>query len=140
MKSIRISDELYQQVQGEALLMSRSIAQQLEHWSLLGRQLEHHLSREEVHALLRERTQIGLPATTAPPLEISLQLALKHWQEATESLPVRLRQAFARLLKRHTALTYSQFQQLPPRERVQLVQTLLRSEWPTTGHVTAVPV
>src|SRR5256885_15195880 len=40
MKSIRISDDAYALVQQEAALMSRSIAQQLEHWAKLGAALE----------------------------------------------------------------------------------------------------
>ena len=40
MKSIRISDDAYALAQQEAALMSRSIAQQLEHWARLGAALE----------------------------------------------------------------------------------------------------
>src|SRR5438105_3500101 len=40
MKSIRIADHIYDLAQQEAALMSRSIAQQLEHWAQLGAALE----------------------------------------------------------------------------------------------------
>lgn len=40
MKSIRIADDLYAAVQQEGALMTRSIAQQLEHWARLGAALE----------------------------------------------------------------------------------------------------
>ena len=40
MKSIRISDDAYAMAQQEAAVMSRSIAQQLEHWAKLGAALE----------------------------------------------------------------------------------------------------
>jgi ParD-like antitoxin of type II bacterial toxin-antitoxin system len=40
MKSIRIADDLYSAVQQEGALMTRSIAQQLEHWARLGAALE----------------------------------------------------------------------------------------------------
>jgi hypothetical protein len=40
MKSIRIADEVYSLAQQEAAVMSRSIAQQLEHWAKLGAALE----------------------------------------------------------------------------------------------------
>lgn len=38
--SIRISDELYELAQAEARVMSRSLAQQLEHWARLGFAME----------------------------------------------------------------------------------------------------
>jgi len=40
MKSIRIADDVYSLAQQEAAVMSRSIAQQLEHWAKLGAALE----------------------------------------------------------------------------------------------------
>lgn len=40
MKAIKVSDTLYSDAQSEAAMMSRSIAQQLEHWANLGRMLE----------------------------------------------------------------------------------------------------
>jgi hypothetical protein len=40
MKSIRIADDLYAAVQQEGAVMTRSIAQQLEHWARLGAALE----------------------------------------------------------------------------------------------------
>src|SRR5882762_8842644 len=40
MKSARISDEIYDLAQQEAAVMSRSIAQQLEHWARIGAAIE----------------------------------------------------------------------------------------------------
>lgn len=40
MKSIRISESVYDLAQQEASVMSRSIAQQIEHWANLGAALE----------------------------------------------------------------------------------------------------
>ena len=40
MKSIRISDDVYELAQQEAAMMRRSIAQQVEHWAGLGAALE----------------------------------------------------------------------------------------------------
>lgn len=39
-QSIRISEKLYELARQEAVLMSRSLAQQLEHWAKLGAALE----------------------------------------------------------------------------------------------------
>ena len=53
MKSIRIGDEWYAQVQQEAALMSRSIAQQLEHWGRIGAALEAAgVTHDQVRAIL----------------------------------------------------------------------------------------
>jgi hypothetical protein len=53
MKSIRISDEWYAQVQQEAALMSRSIAQQIEHWARIGAALESAgVTQDQVRAIL----------------------------------------------------------------------------------------
>lgn len=53
MKSIRIGDEWYAQVQQEAALMSRSIAQQLEHWARIGAALEAAgVTQDQVRAIL----------------------------------------------------------------------------------------
>jgi len=39
-KSIRISDQLYDMAASSAVLMHRSLAQQIEHWAALGQALE----------------------------------------------------------------------------------------------------
>lgn len=39
-KSIRISDGLYEIAASEAILMHRSLAQQIEHWAAIGQALE----------------------------------------------------------------------------------------------------
>ena len=39
-KSIRISDDLYEIATTEAVLMHRSLAQQVKHWAALGQALE----------------------------------------------------------------------------------------------------
>lgn len=53
MKSIRISDAWYAQVQQEAALMSRSIAQQIEHWARIGAALESAgVTQDQVRAIL----------------------------------------------------------------------------------------
>ncbi len=70
MKSIRIGDEWYAQVQQEAALMSRSIAQQLEHWARMGAALEAAgVTQDQVRAILggdlrvRERAFMKLGLT-----------------------------------------------------------------------------
>lgn len=45
-KSIRISDELYELALSEAALASRSLAQQVEHWSRIGAALDQQQSAE----------------------------------------------------------------------------------------------
>jgi ParD-like antitoxin of type II bacterial toxin-antitoxin system len=40
MKSIRVADRIYELAQQEAAVMSRSIAQQVEHWAQIGAALE----------------------------------------------------------------------------------------------------
>ena len=40
MRSVRISDDLFELARGESAAMSRSIAQQLEHWARIGVALE----------------------------------------------------------------------------------------------------
>ena len=39
-KSIRISDDLYEMASTEAVLMHRSLAQQIEHWAAIGQAVE----------------------------------------------------------------------------------------------------
>lgn len=39
-KSIRISDDLYEMAATEAVLMHRSLAQQIEHWAAIGQAVE----------------------------------------------------------------------------------------------------
>jgi hypothetical protein len=52
-KSVRLADELYDAAQQEAALMSRSIAQQLEHWARLGAALEAAgVTAEQLRAIL----------------------------------------------------------------------------------------
>lgn len=54
--SLRVSAELFEQARSEGELLSRSTAQQLEHWARLGRQLEAlGLTVADVKSLLDER-------------------------------------------------------------------------------------
>ena len=75
MKSIRIADQWYAQVQQEAALMSRSIAQQLEHWARIGAALESAgVTQDQVRAILggdlrvRERAFMKLGLTSQASL------------------------------------------------------------------------
>jgi len=54
MRSIRISDELFDLARDESGAMSRSIAQQLEHWAKIGAALEQaDVTQEQVRRILR---------------------------------------------------------------------------------------
>ncbi len=58
--SIRISTELFEHAQSQGELLSRSAAQQLEHWARLGASVEQSgLSVEEVVMLLRGEIATG---------------------------------------------------------------------------------
>lgn len=48
-KSIRISDDLYDMAAAEAVLMHRSLAQQIEHWAAIGQAIEASGDRSEVY-------------------------------------------------------------------------------------------
>jgi len=48
-KSIRISDDLYDMAAAEAVLMHRSLAQQIEYWAAIGQALEASGDRSEVY-------------------------------------------------------------------------------------------
>ena len=52
-KSIRISDQLYEMAASSAVLMHRSLAQQVEHWAALGQALE---ARGDSSAVLSARS------------------------------------------------------------------------------------
>ena len=39
-KSVRISDDLYSMARLEAMMMNRSVAQQIEHWAAIGQAVE----------------------------------------------------------------------------------------------------
>lgn len=53
MRSIRISDELFDLARDESGVMSRSIAQQLEHWAKIGAALEQAgVTQEQVRRIL----------------------------------------------------------------------------------------
>jgi hypothetical protein len=53
MKSVRISDDLFALARGEAVTMSRSIAQQLEHWGKLGAAVEQAgITQEQLRRIL----------------------------------------------------------------------------------------
>lgn len=63
MKSIRISEDVYQLAQQEAAVMHRSIAQQVEHWAGLGAALEsagvtHDQLRKVLGGDLRSRERV----------------------------------------------------------------------------------
>ncbi|MBX3188746.1 MAG: hypothetical protein KF819_17140 [Labilithrix sp.] len=49
-KSIRISDDLYDMASTEAVLMHRSIAQQVEHWAAIGQAVEATRDLADVHS------------------------------------------------------------------------------------------
>jgi len=54
MRSIRISDELFDLARDESAAMSRSIAQQFEHWAKIGAALEQAgVTQEQVRRILR---------------------------------------------------------------------------------------
>ena len=53
MKSIRISDDLFLLARTESETMSRSIAQQLEHWARIGAAIERSgVTQDQVHQVL----------------------------------------------------------------------------------------
>jgi hypothetical protein len=58
-KAVRISDDLYEMAATEAVLMHRSLAQQIEHWAAIGQALEAQgdlpLTRSAAVAHLRAR-------------------------------------------------------------------------------------
>ncbi|MBI1890575.1 MAG: hypothetical protein HYS18_08015 [Burkholderiales bacterium] len=54
-KSIRISDELYEQAQTAAALMHRSLNQQIEFWAAIGQMLDKQMSGDELMAAMIKR-------------------------------------------------------------------------------------
>jgi hypothetical protein len=59
MKSVRISDDLFALARGESEAMSRSIAQQLEHWAKIGVALEQAgITQEQLRRILGGDTRM----------------------------------------------------------------------------------
>lgn len=130
MKSIRISDEAYLLVQREAALMSRSIAQQFEHWVRLGRSVEAGgLTSTQVKSLLQDSQDPEgrgpLDEATHQAIELIAGALADNAPMSQERL---LRRAASALLKKHFAMGYGDLVKLTAARRRQLAQEIRVAE------------
>lgn len=130
MKSIRISDEAYLLVQREATLMSRSIAQQFEHWVRLGRSVEAGgLTSTQVKSLLQDSQDLegkgSLDEATHQALELIAGTLADNSPASQERLSRRTASA---LLKKHFAMEYGDLVKLSAARRQQLAQEIRVAE------------
>ena len=130
MKSIRISEEAYLLVQREAALMSRSIAQQFEHWVRLGMSLEaSDLTSSQLKDLLQGALLTGpykdLPAELRQSAEL---IAGRIYPAVTGPQERVLRRRASSLLKKHFEMQYGELTTLPAVRRQQLAQEVLAAE------------
>jgi hypothetical protein len=126
MKSIRISDALYERAQAQATFMSRSISQQLEHWMRLGLAAEKTMPAEAVLELLSH--QDSHPEQATGPDEPLRQALLSLLD--SKPLGREFRHPLSALLQSDFEMSYGDFSRQASDKQRQLVRQLLSAHWP----------